>query len=308
LSVEKQKQTGSKQKSDLSLAETVSCAIWKDDVLRVTDYREINIQVKNGIVTLTGHLTGAMNRQRIEKALSNVPGILGVNMFLVQDDQLTLEVAASLSWIEQRYGEKFSTGVQNGVVVLSGSVSSAQVRDLAERVAASNPKVRGIINCVHAPGVNLSSEDTRFLQPAIGEPIIFSDGLSGKVAQVIIDPHTRRVVGMILRGRFQFGEENDDQTPIHQVFIPVKAIRYLTDSSGFLSISSTETSQIEGYDPTRYFVPIKEWVPPFPYCPKDVLLSTPYVKEMSHPGTEPDFNQPWTTPVAKIAVHEGVPV
>ena len=175
LSVEKQKSTGPMTKSDLSIAEAVDCAIWKDDVLRVTDYREIDIRVKNGIVSLTGHLTGAMNRWRVENALSNVPGILGVNMFLVQDDELTREVAASLGWIEQRYGEKFFTGVQNGVVVLSGRVSSVPIRDLAAHVAASNPKVRGVINLVHAPGIDPGSEGTRFLQPAIGEQSIFTD-------------------------------------------------------------------------------------------------------------------------------------
>ena len=294
LSVEKQKQTSLKTQSDLSIAEAVGCAIWKDDVLRATDYPEIDIQVKNGVVALTGHVTGAMNLWRVQQALSNVPGILGVSMFLVADDQLMREVAASLGWIEQRYGEKLFTGVQNGVVALSGSVSSVQVRDLAERMVASNPKVRGIINRVHAPGIDLGLEDTRFLQPEIGEQIIFSDGPSGQVAQVVIDPRTRRVVAMILRGRFpsRSGEDSDAQPPIRQVVIPVKAIRYLTNSSGFLSISSTETTQIEVFDPARYFVPKRGWVPPFPYHAKEVLLTTAYREEMSHPETGPVFNLP----------------
>lgn len=194
-------------------------------------------------------------------------------------------------------------------MVLGGKVSSAQVRDLAERMVASNPKVRGIINCVQTPGINLSSGEMRFLQPAIGEQVIFRDGLSGKVAQVIIDPHTRRVVGMVLRGWFpsNVGNESDGQTPVQQVVIPAKAIRYLTQTSGFLSISSTETTQIEVFDPARYFAPTREWVPPFPYCPEEVLLTAAYHAEVSHPDTETDVNPPWI-PVAKKAVLKVAPV
>ena len=307
LLADEKKHTGPKTKSDLSIAEAVDCAICKDDVLRVTDYREIDVQVKNGIVTLTGHVTGAMNQWRVEHALSNVPGILGVNMFLVQDDQLMREVTASLGWIEQCYGEKFFTGVQSGVVVLGGTVGSVEVRNLAEHVIASNPKVRGIINRVHAPGIDLGLEDARFLQPAIGEQIIFSDGLSGKVVQVVIDPHTRRVVGMVLRGRFpsRLGEDSDAQTPIQQVVIPIKTIRYLTNVSGFLSISSTETNQIEVFDPAQSFVPSQGWVPPFPYWSEDVLLTAEYREEIGHLVNGPELSS-LRTPGTKIAIQEGV--
>jgi sporulation protein YlmC with PRC-barrel domain len=307
LSVEEKNYTSPKLKSDLSIAAAVDRAIWKDNVLRATDYREIVVQVKNGIVSLTGHVIGAMNRWRVEQALSHVQGILGIKMLLVQDDQLTQEVAASLAWIEQRYREKFFTGVQNGVVVLSGSVRSLQVRDLAEHVAASNPNVRGIFNCIHAPGIDLSSEDPRFFQPVIGEQIIFSDGPSGKVGQVILNPNTRRVVGMILSGRFRsrLGEDGNGQPPSRRVVIPVKVIRYLTHTSGVLSISSTETTQIEDFDPMRYFVPISGWVPPFPYRSEDVLLTADYHEDMAHPENDPDDIGLWG-PAAKAAIREGV--
>src|SRR3972149_10315302 len=64
------------------------------------------------------------------------------------------------------------------------------------------PGVRGVINSVRAPGVDLEAEDQRFLQPVIGEQIYFRDGLLGIVQRVIINPNNRRVVAMVVRGRY----------------------------------------------------------------------------------------------------------
>jgi osmotically-inducible protein OsmY len=293
------------QKSDLAIADKVDRAIWKDEVLRVTAYHEIEIQVENGIVSLWGHVASVITQGRVEKAIKNIRGILGISNHLVQDDVLIGEVASALSPIEQLFQVKFSTGVQNGVVVLSGRVGSGKVRDLAEKTAANNPNVRGVINCVHAPGVDLSLEDARFLQPAIGEQIYFVDGAFGTVEKVTINPHNRRVVGMVLGEWFsERGKEdrawleNFASTPIRRVVVPVQAIRYLTQSSGFLSISSSETDRVELFDPTKYLMPNLGWVPPFPYCSKDVLLTG---EVPSHPQAGPGF-----TPKVKIAISEGV--
>ena len=315
LSVEEKNHPGARQISDLSIAEEVDRALWKDDVLRVTDYREIDVQVRNGIVSLTGHVMGAMNRWRVENAIKNIRRVRGVRIYLVQDDQLVLEVAAAVGRIEQLYGDHFFTGVRNGVVLLNGDVTSVRVRNLAEQVAARNPNVRGVINYLRVPGIDLSKEDQRFLQPAIGEPILFSDGLSGTVERVIINPNTRRVVAMLLSTQFPSGVEADgswldryNPPPIRRVVIPVKAIRYLTQSSGFLTISSTETAQAEVFDPERYFVPEKGWVPPYPYCSGEVLFSVESREVMMiHPENELDFI-PLGVPEAKLAIPEGVPV
>jgi osmotically-inducible protein OsmY len=310
IAVEEKKHLSSKQKIDRTIARKVDRAMWKDRVLRGTAYGKIDVHVANGIVTLVGHVVSAMNQWRVERAVNSVPGVLGISDRLVEDDQLAVDVASSLAWIEQLYGEKFFTGVQNGVVVLSGTVSSGKIRDLAEHTAAGNPNVRGIINCVRAPGIDLSTEDVRFIQPVIGERIAFSDGLSGTVEQVIINPDNRRVVGMTLRGRFLpksarvgAAQGNDDRTPIGLVVIPVNSILALTQTSGMLSMASSDSSQVQVFERANYFIPKSGWIPPFPYCPAEVLLSGEVHAEMAHPENAPALTPLWA-PGTKIRDRE----
>jgi hypothetical protein len=74
------------------------------------------------------------------------------------------------------------------VVVLHGQVMNTDVRKSAEQCAASHPKVRGVINNIRVPGVDLGVQDDRLIQPPIGKVIYFRDGISGIVRQVVINP------------------------------------------------------------------------------------------------------------------------
>jgi len=188
-----------KEKADENIAEKVDRALWNDDMLRSTDYHEIDIHLKEGIVYLTGHVITTMNKWRAENAVRTIPGILGVHNQLVSDEELMREVAAALGKIEHTYGVKFFTGVRNGVVILNGDVENADVGCLAEKCASEIPDVPGVINYVRAPGIDFDAIDQRFLQPSIGLEIYHSNGLFGTVKQVIINPNNLRVVGMIVQ-------------------------------------------------------------------------------------------------------------
>ena len=122
-------------------------------MLRVTDYREIDVQVRNGIVSLTGHVMGAMNRWRVENAIKTSAGSGGSEYTSFRMTSSCLEVAAAVGRIEQLYGDHFLTGVRNGVVLLNGDATNVRVRHLAEQVAARNPNVRGVINYLRVPGL-----------------------------------------------------------------------------------------------------------------------------------------------------------
>jgi hypothetical protein len=56
-------------------------------------------------------------------------------------------------------------------------------------------------------------------------------------------------------------------------------VRYLTKVSGFLTISSAEKDQYEAFDPTCFCEPELDWVPPYPYCPDDVIFPIQYRTE-----------------------------
>jgi hypothetical protein len=213
----------------------------------------------------------------------------------------------------QAYGVKFFTGAQNGVIGLHGEVDSAAMRSLVEKYAANNPGVRGVINNVRAPGVDLQEEDQRFLQPSIGEQIYFRDGLSGRVHKVVINPNNRRVVAMVVRGRYSNSQRDprfltygEDQTPERLIAIPMSAIRYLTKSSGFLTIDSAEAAKYGDFDPSCFTAPPEGWTPPYPYCPDDVLFPAESVEDKNQMESEPAILPAlflWIQP----AIRSGVP-
>jgi osmotically-inducible protein OsmY len=266
-------------KTDLSIANDVSSALWNDDGLRATDYHEVDVRVEDGVVSLAGHISGKINQDRIESAVGSVKGILGVKVYLVADDKLLIKVAEALIPIERVEGNRIFTKVENGVVALSGQVNNPADRTSAGQYAANVPWVRGVVNNISAPGIDLTAEDQRFLQPTIGEKIYFLDSLYGLVTQVIINPHNRRVVSFIIQGRFPnqqlksgFMKSVETMTPDRLAVIPISVIRYLTSDSGFLLINSTETTRYQDFNPASFVAPASDWEPPFPYSSENVMF------------------------------------
>jgi len=264
---------------DAATREYIYHAFWKDDVLRAMEYDEVDVLVKDGGVSLSGHIMGMTSQKRIENAIRAVPGIVGIENNLVLDDELALEVASSLGTLEHSYDCKFFTGASHGVVSLNGRVSDEDVKWLAEKSAAKNPNVRGVINNVRVSGVAPGRQDQRFLQPAKGEPIYFLDGISGVVKQVIINPDNRRVIAMAIQGNFtdqrhRLNSPGDGRgrSPEQLITVPMSVVRYLTKVSGFLSINGTERDRYTDFHPGYFIAPEEGWVPPYPYCPDDVLF------------------------------------
>jgi osmotically-inducible protein OsmY len=270
---------GPSQKTDTAIKGFVDRALWKDDVLRAIDYYDIDVHVKNGVVYLNGHIVGATSQNRIKNALRGIPGLLGIQNNLVVDDKLTLEVAASLGKLEHINACKFFTGASHGVISLNGIVGDENVKLLAEKCAASNPSVRGVMNHVRVSGAELELLEQPFLQPTIGETIYFLDWISGVVKQVIMNPNNRRVIAMTVQGKFtdlsyEFNSPTDGKAwlPEQLVTVPMSVVRYLTKVSGFLDIKSNERNRYLDFDPGSFRSPGGDWVPPYPYCPDDVLF------------------------------------
>lgn len=296
LSVEEQYVDRKTVQANENLAEKVDRALWDIGVLRSTDYREIEIAVRDGVVYLGGHVISTGNQQKAEDAALTTQGVLGVKSFLVSDDQLRREVAGALGEIEHVHGVKFFTGTQNGVIVLNGEVGSSNIRLLAEKCAASIPAVRGVINYVRSPDVDLKSEDHRFLQPAVGKQIYFRDGLPGMIQKVIINPNNRRVVAMIVRGRFsalqqdpRFQAYGEDQVPERLIVIPMSAVRFLTKYSGYLNIDSSEAASYRDFNRSDFATPRGNWTPPYPYCPDDIFFSVEPDEYQNLTESEPEI-------------------
>src|SRR5687768_1363115 len=128
------------QKADDALKGLIERALGRDGILRAIEH-EINVQVKNGIVYLYGHIVNTSSKRRVENAIGSIPDILGMQNNLVLDDKLTLEVAGSLGELEHIYDCKFFTGASHGVISLNGNVKDEYVKLLAEQRVASHPSV-----------------------------------------------------------------------------------------------------------------------------------------------------------------------
>ena len=136
-----------------------------------------------------------------------------------------------------------------------------------------------MINAVRVSGDKPGLKGQPFLQPTIGETIYFLNGISGIVKQVIIDRNNRRVTAMTILGnftdqRYEINLLTDGKTPpLEQlIVVPMNEVRYLTKVSGFLDIKTNETNRYLDFDPASFHSPGWDWVPPYPYCPDDVLF------------------------------------
>jgi len=264
---------------DAALEDTIRHALWMDTVLRGTDLDDMEIHVRDGIAYLSGYLTSVSNRKRVEKALKSVEGLLSIRSELIVDDQITFEVAASLAELEHQHKCKFFTGVSHGVVALNGDVNNLDVREMAGQAAARHPLVRGVLNYISVPGLDQNPEEHRFMQPTIGTEVNFRDGAIGTVEQVVINPHNRLVVAAVIKGHLNDNPQSAKE-PIRSgsglVVIPMDAMGNLTNNSGFLTIRSTDFEKYQEYNADDFITPWADWVPPYPYCPKDILFPAEY--------------------------------
>jgi osmotically-inducible protein OsmY len=258
------------EKQDRELKTYITDALWKDDVLRALDFHEIDIRVKSGVVILNGHITSSRSQNRVGNALRTIPGIVEIKNNLVSDDKLALDVASALGSLEHTYGCKFFTGASHGVVSINGSVKNKDIRLQAEKCASDTPNTRGVINNIQVDGDRSGLQKLPFMQPVIGENIYFLDWVSGVVKQVIMNPNNRRVIAMIVLGKFTSRKTEKS------LIIPMSTVRHLTKVSGFLYITSDQKDQYMDFSPVHFIAPPQSWASPYPYCPDDVLFPVEY--------------------------------
>jgi len=252
--------------------------LWADDIVRATDYYEIDISVNAGRVTLNGHTQTSEIKARAERAAHSARGVLGVENRLVVDDELMMEVAQALAHDARTRGQIIGVCARHGVISLNGAVGSAGVRTAAEECAARVPRVRAVVNYLRAPGVEVDAEDQRVLQPGRGCAVYASDMPIGRVERVIINPRNRRVTAIIVHGELpDLTCDSSDQLPINlsqqtrRVVIPVSP-RQMVTTSVSLNITSVEAARCPDFDLASYVLPAANWRPPYPYRREDVLF------------------------------------
>lgn len=134
---------------------------WEPDV----DETEVGVQVRNGIVTLTGAIGAFAKKLAAIDAAHRVHGVLDVvddlkvkipTAWERTDQDIASAVRSALKWDVLVPDERITSTVANGIVTLQGAVENWMQRFNAERCVQRLTGVRSVINHI---GVTAPSID-----------------------------------------------------------------------------------------------------------------------------------------------------
>jgi hypothetical protein len=254
-------------------------SLWEDTIFRRTEYRQIRVEVENGIAYLSGYVSSAAMSAGAEKAALKADGVWKVVNRLDIDSDIQLAVSQAIGKDPRTNKARVFVGVNNGFVTLSGESTDLAGRLAAQEQAVAIPKVRGVVNSIRVPGADLSTKDHRALQPVIGAGIYATDMPIGVVEKVVIDPRNRLVSAILANAIFSDPSQawsnwlrNERPYVERRIVIPIETVRNQSDGSVFLTLKVAEAAEFKQFDSSSYASPDQNWQPPYPYKHTDVLL------------------------------------
>ncbi|WP_042266947.1 BON domain-containing protein [Paraburkholderia heleia] len=136
------------QHSDVDLAEAIMVALrWQAGLAE----NQVHVEVERGCVTLVGDVDWGYQRNLAEKVVSRMRGVMGVvNRIAVRNSDAVAHVgehiSAALARRAQREFAGIHVAVDDGVVTLSGKVSSLRDRRAACGAAWATRGVRRVVD------------------------------------------------------------------------------------------------------------------------------------------------------------------
>jgi osmotically-inducible protein OsmY len=264
---------------DREIAADIVEVLWQDEVIRTSDIENIDVIVRDGVVTLNGYTVSRLNQARAARDARQVLGVRDVENRLVADHDVKLAVAQALAYDPRTRGQRISIYVKHGVVTLSGKLDRRALCAAAEEVAATVPQSRGIINTLRAPGMTIEPELSRVLQPKIGQNVYARDWVIGRVNCVIINPRNRRVTELIVSGVPPVFASPAEPTLADEkmvgdrwIVIPIEVVRLVALGGVMLSINGDAVRYYPDFDLDHFRPSPASWQPPYPYTRADVLL------------------------------------
>ncbi len=254
---------------DRLLAEKIEQALGSDLNKHRSNDADLQIECTNGAVRLYGYVGTTLGKVHIGDVVRRQPSVVELENNLTVDDELMHHVALALGSDTRMLGEQMVVRTHAGFVYLSGTASHVAIRQLAAEITAALPQVRGIINRIQAPGMIADAEEERILQPRIGLEVFATDGAFGRLQKIVINPHNRRVSGLLILAQPLTSSETQ-----RQLLIPISAIRDALGSGVFLNISSSEATHRANIEPRSHISPPNNWQVPYPYRLTDVLLQS----------------------------------
>jgi HSP20 family protein len=118
----------------------------KERVSSVIDVESIDMDLDDGILRLSGIVADVRTKRRVEAAARSVVGVLNVQNDLDTGTALQARVTEALTYDRRTALSQIEVAAGVGVVTLRGQVDTAEVREIAAQVAASQPGVTAVAN------------------------------------------------------------------------------------------------------------------------------------------------------------------
>lgn len=134
------------------------------------DETEVGVQVKNGVVTLTGNVSTYTKKLAAREAAHRVSGVLDVvddmhvrlpRAWERTDEEVAQAVRNALRWDTLVPDERIMSTVSGGVVTLEGDVDTWTQRADAEKAVQRLIGVRNVINRITVAARPVNAEDIR---------------------------------------------------------------------------------------------------------------------------------------------------
>jgi osmotically-inducible protein OsmY len=160
-------------KTDAQLKSDVEAELAWDAAIDAT---HVGVAVRNGVVTLSGHLDSHAQKHAAEYAALRVEGVKGVAVELdvrlpASDHRTDADIAAAvesaLKWHAQVPEERIRILVEKGWVTLSGEVEWSYQREAAARAVRSLTGVVGMTNQVTLQPQMTPDDISRRIQAAL---------------------------------------------------------------------------------------------------------------------------------------------
>ncbi len=110
------------------------------------DLRHVSVTVEDGLVRLRGAVKDVQAKRQVEAVVRDVEGVVGVENHLTTDTGVVARVTAALLDDARTGLSPIEVTSEFGLVTLSGSVPSEEVRQAAERIARQQ---RGVVDVVN---------------------------------------------------------------------------------------------------------------------------------------------------------------
>lgn len=130
------------------------------------DETEVGVRVRDGIVTLTGHVGAYPKKLAARDAAHRVYGVLDVvdeitvrlpALLVRTDEDIAKAVRSTLKWDVLVRDDQITTTVSNGIVTLNGTVDSWSARHDVEQAVYRLTGVRSVVNQITVGAVAIDA-------------------------------------------------------------------------------------------------------------------------------------------------------